>query len=114
MKPAEGTILTVSRLAGEAAADFAVENPGAEETLVCAIEAAKVALAGVSAVLFTAAHYVQGHFPDNAFVGIFLIGLFQCRIYAKTGSIWCPMLSHVLFNSLNLALLFVFPELATG
>ena len=45
MKPAEGTILTVSRLAGEAAADFAVENPGAEETLVCAIEAAKEALA---------------------------------------------------------------------
>ena len=45
MKPAEGTILTVSRLAGEAAADFAVENPGAEATLVCAIEAGKAALA---------------------------------------------------------------------
>ncbi len=45
MKPAEGTILTVSRLAGEAASDFAVDNPGVEATLVCAIEAGKSALA---------------------------------------------------------------------
>ena len=45
MKPAEGTILTVSRLAGAAAADFAQENPNAEATLVRTIEAAKEALA---------------------------------------------------------------------
>ena len=44
MKPAEGTILTVSRLAGEAAAEFAAENPIVEETLVCAIEAGHSAL----------------------------------------------------------------------
>jgi len=45
MKPAEGTILTVSRLAGVAAADFSEENPGIEATLQAAIEAAKAALA---------------------------------------------------------------------
>ncbi len=45
MKPAEGTILTVSRISGEAAEVFAQENPGAEATLVCAIEAAREALA---------------------------------------------------------------------
>ena len=45
MKPAEGTILTVSRLAGAAAAEFAAENPNLEATLVCAIDAAKLALA---------------------------------------------------------------------
>ncbi len=45
MKPAEGTILTVSRLAGEAAAEFSAENSSAEETLVCTIAAAKEALA---------------------------------------------------------------------
>ena len=45
MKPAEGTILTVSRVSGEAAEVFAQENPGAEATLVCAIEAAREALA---------------------------------------------------------------------
>ncbi len=45
MKPAEGTILTVSRLAGEAAAEFAAEEPGVEATLVHAIEAGKEALA---------------------------------------------------------------------
>ena len=45
MKPAEGTILTVSRVSGEAAEVFAQENSGAEATLVCAIEAAREALA---------------------------------------------------------------------
>ncbi len=45
MKPAEGTILTVSRLAGAAAEEFAQENPGLEATLVRAIEAGREALA---------------------------------------------------------------------
>ena len=45
MKPAEGTILTVSRLSGVAAAEAAAENPDPETTLVRAIEAAKEALA---------------------------------------------------------------------
>jgi len=45
MKPAEGTILTVSRLSADAAEDFAKENPGLEATLVRAIEAGREALA---------------------------------------------------------------------
>ena len=45
MKPAEGTILTVSRLSGAAAAEFAAENADLDATLVRAIEAAKAALA---------------------------------------------------------------------
>ena len=45
MKPAEGTILTVSRLSGAAAAEFAAENADLDATLVRAIEAAKEALA---------------------------------------------------------------------
>ena len=45
MKPAEGTILTVSRLAGVAAADFSEENPSIEATMIRTIEAAKEALA---------------------------------------------------------------------
>ena len=45
MKPAEGTILTVSRLAGEAAAEYAAEDPCLEATLVRTIEAGKEALA---------------------------------------------------------------------
>jgi len=45
MKPAEGTILTVSRLAGDAAAAAAAENPDPEATLVATIAAAKEALA---------------------------------------------------------------------
>ena len=45
MKPAEGTILTVSRLAAVAAADASEENPCLETTLIAAIGAAKEALA---------------------------------------------------------------------
>ncbi len=45
MKPAEGTILTVSRLSGAAAAESAAEEPDLEATLLCTIEAAKAALA---------------------------------------------------------------------
>ena len=44
MKPAEGTILTVSRLAGAGAAKAAEEDPCAEATLVRAIEVGKKAL----------------------------------------------------------------------
>ena len=45
MKPAEGTILTVSRKAAESAADFAVAGGDTELMLVCALESAKDALA---------------------------------------------------------------------
>jgi uncharacterized protein len=45
MKPAEGTILTVSRLSAAAASDFAENGTDIELLLSCAIEAAKDALA---------------------------------------------------------------------
>ena len=45
MKPAEGTILTVSRLAAEAAVAKAAESPYFEEMLYAALEAGKAALA---------------------------------------------------------------------
>ena len=45
MKPAEGTILTVSRLAASAASDFAETGNDVELLLSCALESAKDALA---------------------------------------------------------------------
>ena len=45
MKPAEGTILTVSRVATRAAVEFAEAGSDVELMLVCALEAAKDALA---------------------------------------------------------------------
>ncbi len=45
MKPAEGTILTVSRMAAAAAADFAETGNDVELLLSCALESAKDALA---------------------------------------------------------------------
>ena len=45
MKPAEGTILTVSRMAAEAASDFAETGTDIELMLSCALESAKDALA---------------------------------------------------------------------
>ncbi len=69
-------------------------------------------LAVVSSILFSAAHYIQMPFPNNAFVALFLFGLLQCRLYRQTNALWCPILTHALFNATNLALLFLFPDLA--
>ena len=45
MKPAEGTILTVSRMAAAAAVEFARDNPDVELLFDCLLSAAKTALA---------------------------------------------------------------------
>lgn len=45
MKPAEGTILTVSRMAANAAVEFAKDNDDVELMFDCLLQAAKVALA---------------------------------------------------------------------
>ena len=63
----------------------------------------------LSSVLFSAAHYITQPFPDPAFIALFFFGFAQCRLYRRTGRIWCPMLNHALFNITNLVLLFVIP-----
>lgn len=74
--------------------------------------AAVAVVAVVSSALFTATHYIEMPFPDNAFVTLFAFGLIMCWLYRKTGSIWCPILLHTLFNGANLAFAFAFPDLA--
>ena len=72
-----------------------------------------VVLAVLSSALFSAAHYLQMPWPDNAFLALFFFGLAQCWLYRKAGKwhgIWCPMLNHALFNLTNLVLLFTVPE----
>ncbi len=59
----------------------------------------------LSSVLFSAAHYLQAPFPDNAFLALFAFGMCQCWLYRKTGSIWCAVINHALFNLTNLAFL---------
>ena len=64
----------------------------------------------VSSTLFSAAHYLQFPFPDDAFLALFFFGLAQCWLFNKTNRLWCAMLNHGLFNLTNLVLLFVLPE----
>ena len=71
---------------------------------------APAAVAVASAALFSAAHYIQMPWPNNAFLALGFFGLAQCWLYRKTDRIWCPMLNHSLFNLTNLVLLFVIPE----
>ena len=68
------------------------------------------AMAVLSAVLFSGAHYFFQPFPDSAFLALFLFGLAQCWLYRKTGHLWCAMLNHALFNLTNLILLFIIPN----
>ena len=60
--------------------------------------------------LFSAAHYIAQPFPDSAFLAQFFFGLAQCWLYRRTGSLWCAILNHFLFNLTNLVLIFVLPE----
>lgn len=60
-----------------------------------------------SSILFTAAHYCQNPWPDNAFIALFFFGMAQCWLYKRTQALWCPILNHMLFNLTNLAFLFL-------
>ena len=42
---------------------------------------------------------------SNAFLALFFVGFAWCRLYRRTGRLWCTMLSHSIFNTINLALL---------
>lgn len=66
-----------------------------------------ISFAVLSSALFSAAHYLLAPFPDNAFLALFFFGLAQCWFYRRTGSLWCAMLNHFLFNVTNLVLLFI-------
>lgn len=47
---------------------------------------------------------------DAAFLALAFFGYAQIWLYRKTGSIWCAVLNHALFNLTNLILLFVVPD----
>ena len=67
-------------------------------------------LAMASSALFSAAHYIQMPWPNNAFIALFFFGMAQCWLYHKTNKLWSPLLNHSLFNMTNLVLLFILPE----
>ena len=73
-----------------------------------------VVTAAVSSALFSAAHYYENAWPDNAFLALFFFGLAQCWLYRRTSALWCAILNHALFNIVNLTLLVCFPEMAKG
>ncbi|MBO7721485.1 MAG: CPBP family intramembrane metalloprotease [Kiritimatiellae bacterium] len=71
---------------------------------------AECTAAVAGSALFSAAHYLFQPFPDTAFIALFFFGLAQCWLYRRTGSLWCCLLNHALFNLANLTLLFVIPQ----
>jgi len=73
-----------------------------------------------SSALFSFCHYIDFNsiaagrgfalLPiSNAFLALFGLGLFWCWLYRRTGAIWCNMLSHAIFNSVNLILALLLP-----
>lgn len=63
-----------------------------------------------SSILFSAAHYIQMPWPNNAFLALFFFGMAQCWLYKKTDALWCPIMNHGLFNATNLVLIFIIPQ----
>ena len=46
---------------------------------------------------------------SNAFLALFVVALGWCWLYRRTQCIWCTMLSHGIFNAINLVLALVLP-----
>ena len=76
---------------------------------------ARFFIAAASSAVFSFAHYIdfaalcggRGFAllpPSNAFPALFVVGIAWCWLYRRTGSLWCGMLSHSLFNAINLLL----------
>ena len=74
-----------------------------------------LAVAIISSAVFSFAHYIDfgallagkgfALLPvSNACFALFVVGLAWCWLYFRTKSIWCSMLSHSLFNTINLVL----------
>jgi len=92
------------------AADTEVGPPASVADGTEAVPPVAIALAAMSSLLFSAAHYIAQPWPDAAFIALFFFGLAQCWLYKKTDRLWCPILNHALFNLTNLVLLFVIPQ----
>lgn len=59
-----------------------------------------------TSVLFAAIH---AHLP--AFPGLFVLAIALTLVYAKTGSLWAPILIHSAFNALTLVATILWPQL---
>jgi membrane protease YdiL (CAAX protease family) len=109
-------IVTVGAHAGPAAlvmdlATGAVVAPFAEEVLFrglifggLAQRMPLAAAAAISAVLFALSHGLGVVAP------IFVLGLGLAYVYARTGTIWAPMVTHAVVNAISLLLLFAVPK----
>jgi len=54
------------------------------------------------------------HVNAATFLALWFLGVAFAWLYRRTGSILAPMTAHFLFNTLNLAMCLIFPELAGG
>jgi membrane protease YdiL (CAAX protease family) len=68
---------------------------------------------GLWAALTTAVLFAAVHQNLPAFPAYFLLGLALVCAYEITGSLWAPLVMHVLFNAITLAIIFWFPQWTT-
>ncbi|MGN0847401.1 MAG: lysostaphin resistance A-like protein [Kiritimatiellia bacterium] len=66
------------------------------------------------AVALSGAVFALVHVNAATFVALWFLGAAFAWLYHRTGSILAPMTAHAVFNATNLALLFLFPELASN
>lgn len=55
-------------------------------------------------VFFTAMIFSAAHYNFYGFISIFIAGILLASIYYYTGSLWCSMLAHAIFNGTQIIL----------
>ena len=67
-----------------------------------------------AAMALSGAVFALIHNNAASFVPLWFLGVFFADLYRRTGTILAPMAAHLLFNAVNLVMLFLFPEMAAG
>lgn len=62
------------------------------------------------AAILTSLMFAGMHFNWFSFLPLFLLGLWLCRSYEKTGNIFVPIIFHALFNGNTLLILMLLNE----
>ncbi len=70
----------------------------------------KSRLPGGVALIGASLLFALFHFNLGSFLPLFVLGIFLAKLYERTGTIATPIMLHLLFNLVQIMLMFIFPD----